>query len=456
MTPHADTLALIERLSAFTGIRMHIDDASKLRSAVAVRERATHCHDTDAYLAMLQHLPDQAALEQERRALSAALIPLESFFFRDAGQVALLRKRLLPACLRERRASRTLRIWSAGCSTGEEAYSLAIMVAELLPLSAGWSIRIIGSDINVQALQCARAGVYPDWSFRGVPDSLRNIYFFKQREGWEILPALRAIVRFCADDLRAGAAPDLAAGEFDLILCRNVLMYYRDDALPRIVNRLTLALAPAGRLLVAHNELAIGCFPALVRQVFAESAVYRRSDSMPEKVAASPSPAALPGISRSRPAAMPAPRQHPPVTVALATPVPLPEALSYAWQLADQGAMAQANACCEQLLARTPLEPGAYYLLAHLAQESGDLQRARTLLEKVIYLEPHYVIAYLELCALYSLACEHLRASRMRRSAKRLLEGMPADAPLGTRGELKAGELLATLRGEQNAIVMYS
>ena len=481
MTHHDQLPDLIERVSAFTGIRIHADDATRLRSAVAVRERAIHCHDANAYLAVLAQLPDQVAQEQERRALSSALIPLESFFFRDAGQVALLRTQLLPACIRARSASRTLRLWSAGCSTGEEAYTLAMLMAELLPARAGWTITIIGSDINPHALQRARAGIYPEWSFRGVPDSVRASCFLQQRDGWEILPALRDMVIFCEDDLQAGAAPPIAAGEFDLILCRNVLMYYRDDALPRVVDKLTRALAPHGRLLVAHNELSIGSFPALARQVFPESAVYRHSAAMSDKGAANPVPAAVPLLARSQPVAMPKPTERAPTQRAPTQRVPTQrvptqraptervpaestvpiaaspaDALRHAWELADQGALARANACCEQLLASAPLQPGAYYLLAHLAQDSGDLQRARALLEKVIYLEPQFVMAYFELGALYSLAGEHLRASRMRHSATRLLERLPADATLGTRGELTAGELMAALKGKQNAVVIYS
>lgn len=440
---------LLERLSAFTGIRFHDSDQERLRAVLAERERATHMHGNDQYMRALEQ--EEAIDLAERHALASALIPLESFFFRDAGQVALMRNYLLPERIRERAASRILRIWSAGCSTGEEAYTLAMLVSDLLPSTAGWNISILATDINRQALQRARAGIYNNWSFRGVPDQVRLRYFQHEHGNWKIAQNLRDMVNFAEDDLLGEATPGIASGDFDLIVCRNVLMYYRDDVLPTVVGKLTRALTPAGFLLVGHNELSTCSYPALSRQTFPESAVFSRAPPLVQAAKVdSPQPKKTLARLAARSTEKPAPHRAPdPASSA-------DDALHQAWLLADAGALEQAASICEKLILRVPLQAGTYYLQAHLAQEQGDWQRARVLLKRVIYLDPAFVMAYFDLSALCTLEGDALKASRLHQVATSLLEKLSPSTALSPRTGNTAGELLAAIRGQHKSSVSYS
>ncbi len=430
---------LLQRMSAQTGIRLEEADLQRVQVAVARLDPA----------------------DADRRHLAAALIPLESYFFRDAGQMALLKERLLPERIRARasvsQSTRSLRIWSAGCSTGEEPYSLAMLAATLLP--PGWQASIVASDINREALARAAAGIYDEWSFRGVPDSVRRQHFIKVRDGWEIAPALRAMVQFVEDDLFGTPAPALLCGDFDLVVCRNLLMYYRDEALLSAVDRLARALAPDGFLLVGHNELSSHRHALLARLAFPESAVYCRATATAPMAAKVPTAAVRTAAQRSpairsTPAMGSAPAAHPPVPAA--PPPKVEDELLSAWLLADRGELTRAAASCEQLVLRMPLAAGPYYLQSHLAQETGDWKRAHALLDRVLYLDPHCVMAYFDLAALCSIEGDAGRAQRLRKTAIALLEKLPLDAPLPPRGEFTAGELLAALQGQRPAGIDYA
>ena len=125
----------------------------------------------------------------------------ETYFFRDHGQFDLLRLRLLPELIERRRGAKTLRLWSAGCASGEEAYSLAMLVDMLLPERDGWDILILGSDIDQTALAKARRGHYGQWSFRMVPPALQQRYFQRKGDEWALDERIRRMVTFRAGDL---------------------------------------------------------------------------------------------------------------------------------------------------------------------------------------------------------------------------------------------------------------
>ncbi len=440
---------LMEKISAFTGIRFHDSDIERLHAVLTERERATHQHNNENYVnALLQNDANDLA---ERHALASALIPLESFFFRDAGQVALIRNRLLPQRIEQRAGRHMLRIWSAGCSTGEEAYTLAMLVTELLPPAVAWNITVLATDINQQALQRARAGLYSHWSFRGVPEQIRHRYFKCENGCWKIAQRIRDMVSFAEDDLLSSSVPAVADGDFDLIVCRNVLMYYRDDVLPVVVDKLTQALAPTGFLLVGHNELSTNSYPSLSRQSFPESLVYSRAQASGEK----PQAETLKPKMRVSINAGPTINCVAPEAVASAL-IGQKEELLQAWQLADAGLLEQAKSICVRLIASSPLEAGPYYLQAHLAQEKGDWHRAQTLLKQVIYLDPGFVMAYFDMSALCTLDGDVSNALRLQQVATDLLEKLPSDTALPPRAINTAGELLTALKGQKISSISYA
>jgi chemotaxis protein methyltransferase CheR len=187
------------------------------------------------------------------RAISEAMTINETSFFRDARPFELLRTELLPELIEARRATRCLRFWSAACSTGQEAYSLAILLREFFPMLAGWEIRIEGTDISGEVVERARKGVYHRIEMnRGLPARLAARYFDRVGEDWVARPEIRSMCHFRQANLCATPPPfNRADLSFDLIFLRNVMLYFSQET------RKTL-LAGIHRLLPADGILFLG------------------------------------------------------------------------------------------------------------------------------------------------------------------------------------------------------
>ena len=155
----------------------------------------------------------------------------ETYFMRDSAQFAALRQDILPELIRRRQKERRLRIWSAGCASGEEPYSLAMVLSELIPDWERWSVLILGTDINKQSLARARQGLYKKWSFRQCDPGVSGRYFTPQEQRFQIKPDIARRVSFAYLNLAEDTYPSLITNTcaMDLILCRNVAIY-----LPRI------------------------------------------------------------------------------------------------------------------------------------------------------------------------------------------------------------------------------
>lgn len=194
-----------------------------------------------------------------QREIINAMTTNETFWFRDPVLWSTLRATLLPALCDRRRQSRSLRFWSAAASTGQEAYSLAITLREL-PLT-DWTLEIIGTDISTKVIEQARDGLYhPVEINRGLPAPMLVKYFQRQGLHWQIADSLRAMTRFHQFDLRNSMT---LAGPFDLIFCRNILIYFDLETKRRILDNLSRALAPGGYLLLGATENLLGvdsCF----------------------------------------------------------------------------------------------------------------------------------------------------------------------------------------------------
>ncbi len=225
--------------------------------------------------------PTRAAIEQLARHLTIG----ETYFFREPALFDALERDVLPLLIDARRAGgKTLRIWSAGCCTGEELYSLAILLHRLIPDLADWRITLLGTDINPQFLRKAEQGVYRDWSFRNVPEWIRRRYF----DAGAIAPVLRQGVRFDYLNLAAGVFPGTDSGTppMDLILCRNVLMYFEPSSAARTVLRLRDALAADGWLAVGVAENGHRLLEPLEPVRFGAAQLYRQPGPVAAGIAA--------------------------------------------------------------------------------------------------------------------------------------------------------------------------
>jgi len=237
-----------------------------LRRRVAKRIRASGAADSTAYLERLES--DDAELD----ALLATLTLHVSRFFRDPATFRALEARILPdLCRQARTAGRAeLRLWSVGCATGEEAYSLALLVDDLAP--AGLQVSILGTDVSEPALSTARAGRYDAARLTEVPPAALARYFARDGAHYRLCRTVQERVHFARHDLLAAAAFPTA----DLILCRNVLIYFSRAEQERIVARFAAAL-PAGGALVLGGSEQLAASPGLFRAELPDERIYRRT-----------------------------------------------------------------------------------------------------------------------------------------------------------------------------------
>jgi chemotaxis protein methyltransferase CheR len=221
---------------------------AKLRPLVKESELPSFAH---LMLALLKPGADDL---RSRVAQSVAV--LESYFFRDKTPFRYFDETMLPALMERRGASRRIRIWCAASATGQEPYSLAMLLAEAGSKIDGWSIQIVATDFAEEALRKARAGLYSQFEVqRGLPVSLLVKYFEKAGNGWQVKPDLRKKVVFREHNL-LNDARDL--GMFDIIFCRNVLIYFDESLKSAVLGRLSRQLASDGYLVLGAAETTTG------------------------------------------------------------------------------------------------------------------------------------------------------------------------------------------------------
>ena len=467
LAPHGSCLALSDgpacggsrdRVDEFVrsavGLRVREQDFVPLSLWCAERMRTLALPRIEQYEALLTD--DSAAGRRERELLTVQFTTGESYFLRDQGQFDLLAATILPELIERRANERRLRIWSAGCAAGEEAYSLAMLIDELAPRLAGWNVLILGSDISTQALEKARRGEYGEWSFRALDAERKRRYFQPRGNQWLIDPRLRDMVSFRKLDLVADRFPDAEDGlnDFDLILCRNVFIYLDSPAVSRITAKFGESLADGGILVTGHSEL-FGHETAPLRvRMFAQSAVFQKAtqpeaeNGLGEALAkaqslALVSPAPAPIIARHAPSAAQPVAPTVPMRAVPATAKDLDRLLQAAWQHADHGMPGEAEEYCRKAIMIAAFDPRPYFLLAQLAQERGDTAQAKTLLNKVIYLDPAFIAAYLELGGLYAQDGDNDRARRMYATVRAALTKLAAQTPIAPYNESTAADILA-------------
>lgn len=342
------------------------------------------------------------------------MISNETYFFRDQGQFDLLRLRLLPELIERHREEKILRLWSAGCSSGEEAYSLAILIDVLLPKREDWKIFILGSDINPDLLEKAQQGRYRKWSFRMAPSTLQRRYFRQLNDEWLLDEQIRQMVTFRELDLIQKSFPNNNLRCMDLILCRNVFIYFPVETVAIVAEKIANTLNEGGYLMTGHTELMGHCLPQLESKLFPDGLVYQRRSVLKK--------AFVP--EKTKPFHIEQKALKPISSTVTLLPT---DKLAIAHELANRGEYAQAEQLCHQVLVSTPLAIEPYFLLAQLAQLQGNFEQARELLEKILYLNPHHVAAHLELAALYERIENLPQAQKLRNLALGILHTLPPE-----------------------------
>jgi chemotaxis protein methyltransferase CheR len=254
----------------FCGIKLGEDTRDAVERRLVERLEALGLETFGQYASHLRSSEDGRA-ELERAAELVATN--ETYFFREQSQLRTFEHEVLPALERLGHNRRSLTIWSAGCSTGEEVYTIAILVARC-PLFADFSVRVFGSDLSRRVLQTARKGVYRSASFRSMPSEYER-YFVDTAEGRSIDPALRASCRFGHFNL-LDASRAAMVGQVDAIFCRNVLIYFDDEARSKVIATFYERLQPGGFLMLGHSESLLRADTAFEPVQLAGELVYRK------------------------------------------------------------------------------------------------------------------------------------------------------------------------------------
>ncbi|MTJ80957.1 MAG: protein-glutamate O-methyltransferase [Telmatospirillum sp.] len=190
------------------------------------------------------------------RDVTEAMTTNESFFFRDQKPFDQFRDIVLPQMMAARSGKKSIRIWSAACSSGQEAYSLAMLLKEQANKLAGWHVEIVGTDLSIEMLEKAKAGLYSQFEVqRGLPIQMLVKYFKKKEESWQIDAALRGMVQFrewnLLKDLRG-------LGQFDIVFCRNVLIYFDQPTKAAVLDSIAKQMPEDGFLYLGGAETVLG------------------------------------------------------------------------------------------------------------------------------------------------------------------------------------------------------
>jgi chemotaxis protein methyltransferase CheR len=210
----------------------------------------------------------------EYEALLERLLTQETSFFRYPAVYDALEKRILPE-VQERKfweSPRTLRIWSAGCSTGEEPYSIAVSLCQSLKFAEAWEIEILATDISRRALRHAERGVYSKRSLQDVSLGQVETYFTAMKHGFQVKPRIRRMISFAQMNL----VESVYVGKFDCIFCMNVLMYFSDERRIAILRRFYDALEPGGYFLLGHSETLSNVPMKFESIVLGDCRIYRK------------------------------------------------------------------------------------------------------------------------------------------------------------------------------------
>lgn len=458
-----------------TGLAIAAERQADLVAAVRAGICETQCADARAFFSKLELDGEQGPLIGQ---LAARMLPQETYFLRDRSQLELLRREILVPLRQRMRPGQSARLWSAGCSTGEEAWSLAFMAQEELG-AAGLAFEVIGTDLQPESLVRASSAVYREWSFRGLSDADRARWFEPRGDGMAVRGEFRGKVHFYQHDLQCPPAESWLQSGFDLILCRNVFIYYQPAVVRATMDRFAAALRPEGGLVIGHNEAGSYVPGGMRAQMLADSALFRngaavRGPSMPPPLFANPQGPAL----LSRPFSQPPARPQPPDPLLhLGVQATLAEArrqsarslelgdaagaklyaerglalqpgdphlmLVIAQAEANLGQIVRAEALVSQGLAQNPMSADFHFLRYLLVAERGESKAALAILEKLRYLAPGFAAAHVHRARMYEDAGAVVPAAESWQLARQALERMDANAPVPWFESISAAELLS-------------
>ena len=401
------------------------------------------------------------ALDQNQiNKLASFLTVSETYFWREAPVFEALTNFILPEIIRSKKdGTRIIRIWSAGCSTGEEPYSLAIAVLEAIPDLYDWHIQILATDVNPKALKKAELGIYSEWSFRNCPSWLKKKYFLNLGDGkYKICSPIRNMVTFANLNLAGDNFPDPANNThaMDILFCRNVLICFSDRWVNEISRKLYNSIHQDGWFAVSSCELSSQRFPQFNAVNFPGAVIYRKGsnefktnlkvpsfDFKLEEIEELKNIEKISTIKADQFEFIPDPESQqftgfvfPEVSkepLNIEIPAAIPEEFinkdkTFSIRLlANQGNLIEALSLCEEGIKEDKLAISLYFLKGSILQEQERINEAITSLKQTIYMDHDFIMGHFALGNLYHRQGNLKFAMRYFRNALDLLKTFDAE-----------------------------
>ena len=426
-----------------TGLSYYAPRDEDLAARISRRLEARGVTDAAAYLQLLGRDPGEVD------CLVGELTIGETYFFRQAEHFELLRTTLIPEILNRKGLSRRLRIWSAGCATGAEPYSIAILLLTQFERElAGWNVSILATDINVDFLARAQEGLFGSWALRETPPEIQARCFRHEGRMWRLLPEFRRPVTFQYHNLMSDTHPSADALPFDLILCRNVLIYFSQETIRAVARKLFHYLDTGGKLLVGYAEPNQENFTMFQTVSTSNVTIYGKGDGhaipntdwqvqrtsplLPEWPSFNFAP--LPDVYSIRSPRVPAPEAD-------VVQKPIKMGVEDVRRLADRGNWKLARDAANQLVQTEPLNASAHFTLGLIMEEVGEHEAARESLRRAIYLDRGFALAHYHLGTLLQSSGDREAAIRSLQTTLRLVNRITPGEPLPHGDGITASEL---------------
>jgi chemotaxis protein methyltransferase CheR len=462
---------------------IHFDQSKKETLKISLLSRIT-ARGLQSFAHYFQLLCSRGGAEEFDQLLNLITIP-ETFFFRDQAQLMALKRYVIPDILAKRSGEdSTLRIWSAGCSTGEEPYTIAMIVAEGMPGVVLPRTRILATDISRNALAAAREGLYRSRSLQSTEDDYRERYFSRRGNMYALNEAIKQMVEFRYFNLMREPYPLLDLTGWDIIFCRNVTIYFQPEVTKRVVHNFYESLREGGYLFTGFSEslryvsdefTAVqlgGIF--LYQKKAVDRDIKKREKSRP---IAPQSRRLQAPVGKRRRQVKAAPSQKtaasqqtlyrakelledgkPEQAHLLLAPIleqrrPPIEALLLQAEIAlNQGDMADAAKVCQKVIGVEPLSVAGHYLLGIIYRILEKEEKAIEMFKKVVYLKPDQALAHFYLGELHALGGDLDTAGRYYANAVRLLQESPESFDNRFAGGFSLGLLVDTCRSRLESL----
>lgn len=386
----------------------------------------------------------------------------ETYFFREIDLMNKIIAKILSPIIKERKnTTKSLRIWSAACCTGEEPYTIAMLLTQLIPNYKLWNISILGTDINLEFLKTASEGKYRDWSFRNTNQEIKKKFFIKNNENYELKSDIKQMVRFSHLNLVEDNYPSLINGTtgLDLIICNNVLIYFSENQIKKVTNQLARCLSDEGYLVVTAIESPFVSLENLSQQKELGGNFFKKKMNLKKSKKSNISPTlstkdkiqdknfnrneneftakkvnnvteeellkdsetffSLGDYQKTIQTLL---KFNETYYLEKNLPIYLKILCLLIKSYANLGQLNKGLELCEACLKKYTIEPILYYLHAVILQEVGELDKAIQSLKKALFLDSEFVIAYFTLANILLLRSDINESKKNFRNAQLILD----------------------------------